>query len=287
MKHTRLLEIIREEIAGALNEVEKNPPKIAQKPSIPAPKQKSLDAEERDTMKSRALGEDLLNEMAKITEPIRKGIEVAVNRMTKQKSDITPEEITSLIRNKKTQEKVAPELFAALEADEEEKGGDKKYTAGLGYPQTLGAVQIAMGLKKAKGSEPKTKKPTSTGKKGSPAGEPKTEKSATLTKGDDGFDTVEYSDDEGSAEAAKAAGSDETAKKLGKVAYSKNLTPEEEIQYKTALKSINAKVKRIEDGEEKPDDRALLKKTYQNSEIQRLFKAKGSNLNDILKGIIG
>jgi len=223
MKQTRLLEIIREEIAGVLREgeMEEKAAKMAQIKAIDA-KQKALDAEKRDTMKSGALEEDLLNEMAKITEPIRKGIEVAVNRMTKQKSDITPEEITSLIRNKKTQEKVAPELFAALEADEEEKGGDKKYTAGLGYPQTLGAVQIAMGLKKAKGSEPKKEKPASTGKKGRPAGEPKSEKTATLTKGDDGFDTVEYSDDEGSAEAAKAAGSDETAKKLGNISTRKD-----------------------------------------------------------------
>jgi hypothetical protein len=70
--------------------------------------------------------------------------------------------------------------------------------------------------------EPKTEKPASTGKKGRPASEPKTEKTATLTKGDDGFDTVEYSDDEESAEAAKAAGSDETAKKLGNISTRKD-----------------------------------------------------------------
>lgn len=181
--------------------------------------------------------------------------------------------------------------------------GEKKFTDNIGYNQTETAVEKALGIKPKKAADiistgsstekkpsspkPKAEKPSSTGKKGRPAGEPKTEKTATLTKGDDGFDAVEYSDDEGSAEAMKAAGSDETAKELGKVAYSKNLTPEEETQYKTARDGINAKIKRIEDGEEKPNDRALLQRAYQNSEIQRLFKAKGSSLNDILKGIIG
>ena len=102
------------------------------------------------------------------------------------------------------------------------------------------------------------------------------------------MDDVSYSDVDGEdKEATQNIGSDETAKDLGKIAYSKKLTPEEETQYETALKGIKAKIKRIEDGEEKPDDRALLKRAYQSSEIQRLFKAKGSNLNDILKGIIG
>ena len=136
--------------------------------------------------------------------------------------------------------------------------------------------------------EPKAEKPSSTGKKGRPASEPKTEKTATLTKGDDGFDTVEYSDvDSGDKEATQNIDSDPTAQKLGKVAYSKNLTPEEETQYKTARDGINAKIKRIEDGKEKPNDRTLLQRAYQNSEIQRLYKAKGLSLDDILKGIIG
>ena len=54
MKQTWLLEIIREEIAGALREGE-----AAEIKAIDL-KQKALDAEKRDTMKSGALEEDLL-----------------------------------------------------------------------------------------------------------------------------------------------------------------------------------------------------------------------------------
>jgi hypothetical protein len=234
MKKDRLLEIIREEIAGALGEAS-----YAGKNAIPDMKKDpsfntlsstgKMDAEkELKTGGTVELEEDTLNEMAKITEPIRKGIEVAVNRMKKSKSDITPEEITKLIRNKKSQEKVAPELKAALDADEAEKGDDPKYTYGLGYPQTLGAVQIAMGLKKAKGSEPKAEKPAKAEKA------PKV-KAAMAPK-------AESSDDEDVA-AAKAAGSDETAKELGS-------TPEEK---KVKFNQFLASVKKNKDDKAKID----------------------------------
>jgi hypothetical protein len=78
----------------------------------------------------------------------------------------------------------------------------------------------------------KPEKPASTGKKGRPTGKPKAEKIATLTTGDDGFDNVEYSDDEESAAAAKAAGSDEMAKKLG------NTPEEKKIKFNQFLSSV-------------------------------------------------
>jgi hypothetical protein len=64
MKQTRLLEIIREEIAGALREgeAEERAAKTAELKAIDA-KQKALDAEKRDTMKGGALEEDALNEV--------------------------------------------------------------------------------------------------------------------------------------------------------------------------------------------------------------------------------
>ena len=189
--------------------------------------------------------------------------------------------------------------FDEFTADIEEKFNkafpdEKKFNSGLATNTTEkdAAAQI-FGLEKNKPgpqadpNKPKKEKLASTGKKGKPAGEPKAEKVATRTPGEDGFDDVSYSDDEESAEAAKAAGSDETAKELGKIAYSKKLSPEEETQYETALKGIKAKIKRIEDGEEKPDDREILNKVYRNSDIKRLFKAKGLDLDNMLKGIIG
>jgi hypothetical protein len=230
MKKSRLLEIIREEISSTLREgeAEERAAKAAELKAIDA-KQKALDAERKDTMKGGALEEDQLNEMAKITEPIRKGIEVAVDRMVKQKQDITPDEITKLIRNKKSQEKVAPELKAALDADEAEKGDDPKYTYGLGYPQTLGAVQIAMGLKKAKGSEPKAEKPK--------AEKPKAEKAPKAEP-----KKAEEEDDEVAA-ATKAISGDETAKELGS-------TPEEK---KVKFNQFLASVKKNKDDKAKID----------------------------------
>jgi hypothetical protein len=89
----------------------------------------------------------------------------------------------------------------------------------------------------------KPEKPASTGKKGRPAGEPKAEKVATRTTGDDGFDNVEYSDDEESAAAMKAAGSDETAKELSS-------TPEEK---KVKFNQFLASVKKNKDDKAKID----------------------------------
>jgi hypothetical protein len=113
--------------------------------------------------------------------------------------------------------------------------------------QTNKAILRALGFESKKGpkgpTKPKSEKPASTGKKGRPSGEPKAEKTATLTKGDDEFDTVEYSDDEGSAEAMKAAGSDETAKELGS-------TPEEK---KVKFNQFLASVKKNKDDKAKID----------------------------------
>jgi hypothetical protein len=55
-------------------------------------------------------------------------------------------------------------------------------------------------------------------------GRPKAEKSATLTKGDDGFDSVDASDADNDKEATQNIGSDSTAKKLGNLATGKEET---------------------------------------------------------------
>lgn len=247
MKKTRLLEIIREEISYALKE----------------------NYSTTEASCGSSVKEDQLDEMAKITEPIGDALRMAVERIQSQDSSLTADQITKLVRNKKSQELVAPELKAALEKDFEEKGGEEKYTPGLGYPQTLKAVEKIIGKAKV---EPTEEIPTDT-----------TDVEDITTDVKD----INVDMDDDSKSAMQNIGSDETAKKLGKIAYSKKLTPEEEKQFQTALKGINAKIKRIEDGEEKPNDRTLLKTAYQNPEIKRLFNAKGLNLNDILKGIIG
>ena len=86
--------------------------------------------------------------------------------------------------------------------------------------------------RKADPNKPAKEKPESTGKRGRPAGADVSVKKATLTKGDDGFDDVSYSEPEGD-EAAAAVGSDETAKELGKA------VPKDKIEkFNTGLKFI-------------------------------------------------
>jgi hypothetical protein len=90
--------------------------------------------------------------------------------------------------------------------------------------QTNNALKKALGLitpdQRGRKADPnKPEKPASTGKKGRPAGEPKAEKIATRTKGDDGMDNVSYSDvDSEDKEATQNVDSDSTAKELGATA---------------------------------------------------------------------
>ncbi len=203
MKHTRLLEIIREEIAGALREgeAEERAAKAAEIKAIDA-KQKALDAEKRDTMKSGALEEDTLNEMAyditiKNSEKLAK-LKDEIKDSPKEGKKLLYKVIDIIQRDKKEnkpirqrdianeleiiQQKVNPFVNLLIDLEILEKG------------ESVTGVTKKKVTDKAQGrpaGEPKAEKPASTGKKGSPAGEPKTEKSATLTKGDDGFDKVE------------------------------------------------------------------------------------------------
>jgi len=248
MKQTRLLEIIREEIAGALNEIEKGNielPKGTPQNSIKQYTDKGFDVkielEEDDLNEEPDFGGQLDKKVAakygeedtleaateKITNRVLsdKGITKAeVAKMDKDTLKVLLKDIRAFI----SQKNQTPEVTAALEKQKDiessEPGG---YTGKqLQDNQTNKAILRALGFESKKGpkgpTKPKSEKPASTGKKGRPSGESKAEKSATLTKGDDGFDTVEYSDDEGSAEAAKAAGSDETAKKLGNISTRKD-----------------------------------------------------------------
>ena len=255
MKQTRLLEIIREEIAGALKEgeAEERAAKAAEIKAIDA-KQKALDAEKRDTMKSGALEEDTLNEMAydiiislpnelaklqdKIKDSTKKGeqkLAKALEIIQKTKKEGKPIRQRDIANEMGLiQQEINPLINKLIDVGILEKG---KSVTGVTKKKVTDKAQGRPA------GEPKAEKPASTGKKGRPAGEPKTEKTATLTKGDDGFNTVEYSDDEGSAEAMKAAGSDETAKELSS-------TPEEK---KVKFNQFLASVKKNKDDKAKID----------------------------------
>lgn len=302
MKKSRLLEIIREEISSALEEA-----------ATTYAGKSAIDDLKDDKAFGALTGDAKADAIEKLSGggTVTIGEEGQLNEMAYDIIISQPNELAKLQdKIKDSTKKGEQKLAKALEIIQKTKKEGKPIRQ-RDIANEMGVIQqeinplinklIDVGiLEKGESVTGVTKKKVTDKAQGRPASEkPKAEpkakaekspkaKKATLTPGDDGFDDVSYSDeDEETAAATKAASSDATAKELGKIAYSKKLTPEEETQYETALKGIKAKIKRIEDGEEKPDDRTLLKKAYQNSEIQRLFKAKGSSLNDILKGIIG
>ena len=234
MKQTRLLEIIREEIAGALGE-NAGLDKKAKDLELAAIKAKkaALDAQAKETAIGGALEEDLLNEMAydiiislpnelaklqdKIKDSTKKGeqkLAKALEIIQKTKKEGKPIRQRDIANEMGLiQQEINPLINKLIDVGILEKG------------ESVTGVTKKKVTDKAQGrpaGEPKTEKPASTGKKGRPAGEPKAEKVATRTPGDDGFDDVSYSDDEESAEAAKAAGSDETAKELGNISSRKD-----------------------------------------------------------------
>ena len=198
MKQTRLLEIIREEIAGALREgeAEERAAKAAEIKAIDA-KQKALDAEKRDTMKSGALEEDLLNEMAydiiislpnelaklqdKIKDSTKKGeqkLAKALEIIQKTKKEGKPIRQRDIANEMGLiQQEINPLINKLIDVGILEKG------------ESVTGVTKKKVTDKAQGrpaGEPKEEKPASTGKKGRPAGAPKAEKVATRTPGDDG-----------------------------------------------------------------------------------------------------
>jgi len=310
MKHTRLLEIIREEIAGALNEVGQSPEELkatalsiaAKKAQIVAAQKalaqlsktgvtesEELEEEELNKRKKLAekyqLDEETINEMASINQTVKglkalgdeKKAELVLNVAQKTlnqfkedpviKTDrlfknLKPDEYpnkkertisysTEFLKNfKKETGEDFDELTFEIEArwNEEKPGEEKPFKSpklAINTTDKEAAAQI-FGIEKGqrgrKADPNKEEKPASTGKKGRPAGEPKAEKTATLTPGDDGFDDVSYSDDEEGPSAKDIAG-DEIAKELGN-------TPEEK---KMKFNQFLASVKKNKDDKAKID----------------------------------
>ena len=231
MKQTRLLEIIREEIAGALNEaglgdqitaLEKAKEAI-DKTKFPIIKKESdVDIKLADLKKKQA--EEEVKSGAKLEEAeqldemafaLVKGLNPSEDlepRYKKENFKKVVDLILSKVDGKKTTSDIAKELGVIQQqinhivsdliiAGILEKG-EVESKAGKNIDNKPGP--------KAK-SEPKTKS------------EPKA-KTATLTKGDDGLDSVDSSDADNDKEATQNIGSDPTAKKLGKVATGKEET---------------------------------------------------------------
>lgn len=178
MKKTRLLEIVREEIASALNEMDSNV-------SVPI----------NATRELRGLNEEQLDEMAynivlsnpeelaklkdKIKDSTKKGEQLLsqvidiIQRDKKENKPIRQRDIANELGT--IQQKINPLVNLLIDYGILDKG------------ESVTGV-----TKKTPSDKPKKEKPESTGKRGRPAGT----KTATRTPGDDGFDDVSYSDEE-------------------------------------------------------------------------------------------
>jgi hypothetical protein len=269
MKKSRLLEIIREEISAVLHEGEMED-KAAQAAALKATdlEIKALQKKKAELMKSGVSEAEDLNEIPDFggrfdkqvatkygeEDTLEAAMEKVVNRTLSDrgisKADVSKMDKEGLkgllkaIRQQISGKGQTPAVAQALKKQTEFDDSGSK----LQDNQTNNAILKALGLKEPgtrgrKADPNKPEKPASTGKKGRPAGAPKAEKVATRTPGDDGFDTVSYSDDEESAAAAKAASSDSTAKELAS-------TPEEK---KIKFNQFLASVKKNKDDKAKID----------------------------------
>ena len=275
MKKSRLLEIIREEISSALSEITMVDKKtdtteageIAKKEEKDLPTVQAAIKTARTTGKPVAVAEEDLNEIPDFggrfdkqvadkygeEDTLESAMEKVVNRTLSDrgisKADVAKmekEDLKSLlkaIRQQISGKGQIPDVAQALKKQTEFDDSGSK----LQDNQTNNAILKALGLKEPgqrgrKADPNKPEKPASTGKKGRPAGEPKA-KVATRTPGDDGFDKVEYSDDEEVVAATKSAASDSTAKELAS-------TPEEK---KVKFNQFLASVKKNKDDKAKID----------------------------------
>jgi hypothetical protein len=264
MKKSRLLEIIREEISSALNEltvVDKKTlpteaPEIAKSENTDINTVKDAIAQAKKSGKpvniaeAEELEEDLLNEMAwnivianpkekeriqaKISGSTKKG-EQKLAKALEILDDRTSKGLKTRIRDISDemgvrQQEINPLIGALVDVGVLEKG-----------ESVTGVTKKKMTDKpQGRPSNPdKPEKAPSTGQRGRKPGT----KVATRTAGDDGFDDVSYSDvDDEDKEATQNIGKDKTAKDLGNLATGKEETFNRILGLVTKYKDDKAKV---------------------------------------------
>jgi hypothetical protein len=291
MKKTRLLEIIREEISTALNEANNvlvtnkkgetttmpfNTPE--EKKTVTNLKSDGNITNIKTTAGQNIKEEELLNEVPYIGgergEELFAAIKTASNNLKDKFPTATPEDISKIILSKKKRPELAPEVEDALVAQEEKFGGEEKYTPNLGGPQTLRAVEKALGVKSEKSTEPKEPKAAAEPKAATPkaAAEPKAAEPKTVAKPK----TPTKSDSED-----KAMKSAERIDKGIKGKYATKLSDAEEKAFASYKKQASVLANKIEDAES-PEDRARfvgqLKTLRNDPEVMTLFKAKGVSI---------
>jgi hypothetical protein len=271
MKKTRLLEIIREEISGALNEKTAlgagalgDPDFKKAFSKLPGDEKakvtKGLQAGTETFVFEDELEEDQLNEMAYdilITNP---------EKLSKLKDEIkdSPKagkkllyQVIDIIQRDKKENKPIRQRDIANELGLIQQKINPLVNLLIDYDIITKGESVTGVTKKAPSDKPKKEKTPSSGKKGTPAGS----KKATLTPGDDGFDKVTYSDDSDEeiedtyyndedefttpgeeGPSSKEIGSDKTAKELGNLTTGKEETFNRILGLVTKYKDDKAKV---------------------------------------------
>lgn len=280
MKKTRLLEIVREEIAFALREGEAEE-KMAKNAQLKATdlEIKALQKKKAEMMKT-GVAENQLNEIEQLAEMASmvqlknqlekqgkdaelsavKAAEKATIDKLKQNPVFSGEGknarlkgyVSALKKELKAEHDInLQDLLTTVMLDAEKAGDKFKDDIATNTIEKDAAAQVLgteKGQRGRKADPNKPEKAPSTGQKGRPAGAAK-EKVATRTPGEDGFDDVSYSDAEDEeGPSAKDIAGDETAKELS------NIPADKKDKFNLGLKFIN-KYK-----DDKPKIDAYLKK---------------------------
>jgi hypothetical protein len=312
MKKTRLLEIIREEIAGALREGDAED-KAAQMAAVKAAdlEIKALQKKKSEMMKT-GVAETQLNEIEQLAEMASitqlktqlekqgktdelkavKAAERATIDKLKQNPTISGEGknarlkgyVSALKKELKSEHDInLQDLLTVVMLDAEAAGDKFKDDIATNTIEKDAAAQVLgteKGQRGRKADPNKPEKAPSTGQKGRPAGLAK-EKVATRTAGDDGFDKVTYSAPAKASDEEKALkAAEKTDKALGGK-YAKKLSAEEEDLFKTYKRQAVSLANKIEDAESTEERTKLmgqLKTLRNNPEVAALFKAKGVSI---------
>ena len=265
MKKTRLLEIVREEIAFALREGEAEE-KMAKNAQLKATdlEIKALQKKKAEMMKT-GVAENQLNEIEQLAEMASmvqlknqlekqgkdaelsavKAAEKATIDKLKQNPVFSGEGknarlkgyVSALKKELKAEHDInLQDLLTTVMLDAEKAGDKFKDDIATNTIEKDAAAQVLgteKGQRGRKADPNKPEKAPSTGQRGRPAGTAK-EKVATRTPGEDGFDDVSYSDAEDEeGPSAKDIAGDETAKELS------NIPADKKDKFNLGLKFIN------------------------------------------------
>jgi hypothetical protein len=155
-----------------------------------------------------------------------------------------------------------------------EKLKEKGYTYTLGFPQTLKAIERALGGGSSEeDSEQETTPKTSAKPKSTTSTGTKEPKKATLTKGDDGFDDVTYSKPETTTkpkatETDKADTAASKTPKLDKLANNQDALLKAQKETQSKMKELAGKIRGAEGAERENLMGELKKLNKLNGEIQ-------------------